>query len=131
MINTLAVDGIDLELIRQTDTGGYSARLHIHGMAWRVPNFERLAGRLAVIREGFDLVYLLVQATAESHVCFLGTATDVENRNTSAGGGASQRQRDGVVVGVVEDTGLACRSTIMTGLDVQRRASEEQTVDAV
>ncbi len=65
-INALAMDGIDLELARQADTGEHSARLHMHGMARRVLNLERLVGRLAVVHEGSDLVHLLVQAAAES-----------------------------------------------------------------
>ena len=43
-INALAMDGIDLELARQADTGEHSARLHMHGMARRVLNLERLVG---------------------------------------------------------------------------------------
>ena len=103
----------------------------MHGMARRVLNLERLVGRLAVVHEGSDLVHLLVQAAAESHVHFLETAADAEDRNAGVDGGADQRQRGGVAVGVVEGAGLARRSTIMTGLDVRRRASEEQAVDAV
>lgn len=50
-------------------------------------------------------MHLLVQAAAESHVHFLETAADAEDRNAGVDGGADQRQRGGVAVGVVEGAG--------------------------
>src|SRR6218665_2305649 len=70
-LNALAMNGIDLNLVRQAEAGEEATRLHMQRVACSVLHLDRLVGRLAVVHHPGYFLHFLVQAAAEGHIHFL------------------------------------------------------------
>ena len=127
-LNALAMNGIDLNLIRQAEAGEKTTRLHPQRMAWSVLHLDRLIAWLAVVHHAGNLLHLLVQGAAKRHVHFLEAAADAEHRDACRHCITNQRQGSLVTMGIMGRTGLTGRAAIVMRFDIRRRASEQQAV---
>ncbi len=127
-IDTLTVQAVDLEARAQPERADQPARLHLHGMLWRVLHRQHLALRLTMIQIAGQLLNPLMQAAAQSDIQLLKTAANAQHRHALSDGSPEQRQCGAVPEYIMSGALHARRSIVVTRLDVGRRAGKQQAI---
>lgn len=94
----------------------------------RVANFDRALGR-AVVQSSGDFMDALMQAAAERNIQLLYASTDTKHRNAVRYRGANQRQGQLITLGIMQGTGLACRSIVVMRLDIGAASRNQKPVE--